>query len=221
MDTPQRQTTTVLASRQLSEYGYELTLERNGMAFEAGRLITIHGPDITQDRSYTLAGGTGDPDLQVLYKYIPNGRLTSRLVQCKPGDTLDISGPFGQFTLRRPRAPLTFIATGTGVAPCRSYIRSHPDLDLRLIHGVRRAEDLYYREEFEVYDYHPCCSREDGTGFPARVTHVAETMPLRDDEDYYLCGAYEMIFDIHKILAARGISDDRVFHEEYYYRFDA
>lgn len=221
MEPPRRFTSRVLSHRQVSEGGYELTLERDGLDFDPGRLLTLHGDDITEDRSYSIATGTGDEYLQVLYRLIPKGILTPKLVELKEGDALDISGPYGQFTIRDPGRPMIFVATGTGVAPCRSYVRSQPDLNLTLLMGARTKDDLFYADDFSDVRYIPCLSREPDSEYPGRVTDVIETLVDTEDAHFYLCGAFEMIFDVHAILRKKGIQDDRIFTEEYYYTFAA
>ena len=217
-DTPKEYDSRVVSVRQLSETGYELTMERKGLTCEAGRLILIHGKEDTDDRSYTLASGAEDEHIQVLYRYIPTGKLTPQLLELKEGDPIKFSGPYGEFTVNDPSKPIVFIATGTGVAPARAYIKSHENLSLTLIHGTRVAEDLFYREEFEAYDYQPCVTREEGTGFHGRVTDYMKTREFPADAHYYLCGANEMIFDVNMLLHERGVAEDQVFTEAYYYR---
>lgn len=214
-------TTRVVAQHRLSETGYELVLERNGLIFEAGRLITLHGRSITDDRSYTIACGVHDKHLHILYRLVPTGVLTPQLVRLGPGDPIDCSGPCGQFTLRDATRPIRFIATGTGVAPCRAYIRSYPDLDVELIHGVRDPSDLFFRDEFEKVTYRPCCSAGGGNAFHGRVSHYLDAHPPTPDADYYLCGAYEMIYDVQGRLISAGVNPERIFTEGYYYRMDA
>jgi len=215
---PQRHRSRVIASRRLSSTGYELTLSRGGLEFDSGRLITIHGSDATQDRSYTISSGENEEHLQVLYRYIPTGKLTPYLIHLQAGDTVDISGPYGEFVVRDREKPMFFFATGTGVAPCHSYIRTYGEFDLTLVHGTRYAEDLFYREEFERYNYYPCVSGEDGAWFRGRVTEFFPTLDVGPNAHFYLCGANEMIFDMHSLLKDRGVDDSRIFTEAYYYR---
>lgn len=218
MITPHRFTSQVLKHRPLSSHGYELVLSREGLAFQPGRLVTLHGRDITEDRSYSIASGEQDDFITILYRLIPEGVLTPQLHLLTPGDNLDVSGPFGQFVLRDPARPVVFVATGTGVAPCRSYARSYADLDLTLIMGVQREEDLYYRDEFENHRLIPCLSRETGSSTPTRVTDVVAAWDDPGSCDYYLCGAFSMIFDVHALLRKKGVDDSRIFTEEYYYQ---
>lgn len=211
----------VVAHHRLSETGYELVLQRNGLTFDAGRLITLHGRDVTEDRSYTIASGERDKHLHILYRYVPTGVLTPQLVGLKEGDSIERSGPYGQFVLRNPQRPIWFIATGTGVAPCRAYIRTHPELDLTLVHGVRTESDLFFRPEFEHYTYHPCLSSQKGAFFHGHVTDFLGLQTLPMNAHYYLCGAYEMIYDVQAMLLARGVDPGQIFVEGYYYRLEA
>ncbi len=219
-DQTRRFHTRVVAQHRLSETGYELILERDGLEFKAGRLIMIHGRNVTEDRSYTVASGENDEHLHVLYRYIPTGKLTPQLINLKPGNTLEVSGPYGEFIIRDPARPLLFIATGTGVAPCRAYIRTHRDLDLTLIHGARVLDDLFYRHEFAPYKYHPCITQENGEAYRGRVTEFLKESKIDINSHAYLCGAYEMIYDVQDLLVERGMPAEHIFMEGYYYRLD-
>ena len=221
MQEPKHFESAILKHRKLSETGYELTLERKGMPFTAGQLVSIHGEKATDERSYSVASGEPDDFIQILYRRISSGSMTPRLSELKEGDSIKLSGPYGQFTLRDPKRPVVFVATGTGLAPCRSYLRSHPDLNLTIVHGVRTEEELFYRDEFSSTDYHPCLSRVSDTEFSRRVTDFIGGAAFDPASHFYLCGAFEMIFDVHKLLLDKGVEDDAIFTEEYYYRFNA
>lgn len=185
---------------------------------EAGRLVFMHGRQPSDNRSYSMASGEHDEHLQFLYRLIPQGKLTPQLAELKPGDPLELSGPFGEFSVRDLERPLVFVATGTGVAPCRAYIKSFPSLKLTLFHGTRVQEDLFYREEFEAYDYYPCVSREEGDHFHGRVTEAFRKYDFAPDSHFYLCGVNEMIFDLMALLKERGVDDSCAFTEAYYSR---
>lgn len=217
---PARITSRVIALRRLSATGRELTLARGGLPFHAGQLVTVHGPDELEDRSYTICSGERDNHLQLLFRLIPHGRLTPRLDALREGDRIELSGPLGEFTLRDPAAQIFFFATGTGIAPARSYLRSHPGLNLTLVHGVREEADLFYREEFGGIDYRPCIPGGAAPFYRGRVTGLAAEMALPAGAHYYLCGANEMFYDMRDVLAARGVPPEHIFTEAYYYRAD-
>src|SRR5690606_2763923 len=138
--------------------------------------------------------------LDVLYRPIPHGVVTPHLQQLKAGDRIPVQGPYGRFTLRDPLEPVVFCATGTGIAPCRAFLRTHPDLNLTPLHGVRTPADLYFTEEMEKTHYHPFCSPETLDGKTGRLTEFLKGIPLPPQAAYYLCGANEMIYEAEEIL---------------------
>ena len=118
-------------------------------------------------------------------------------------------------------APFVFVATGTGIAPCRSFVRSHPGLELNVIHGVPERSALHYAGEFKSTDYLPCLSRETcPDGFRGRVTDYVRGRAFPQDAHFYLCGAFEMISEVSDLLEGRGVSPESIFTETYYYGSD-
>jgi ferredoxin--NADP+ reductase/benzoate/toluate 1,2-dioxygenase reductase subunit len=201
---------------------YLLRLERPDWEWEAGQLVSLTGKEKYDQRDYTICSGTQDSSLDVLYRLIPHGLLTPFLVQLQAGDSVEVQGPYGRFTVQDPARPLLFCATGTGVAPFRAFHRSHPGLSCSLYHGVRVPDDLYFREEFGGVEYYPFCSREPLDGVCSRLTDALRHAPLPEGVQVYLCGANEMIYEAEEILQERGVPSEDLFHEPYYYRaYDA
>ncbi len=199
-----------------------LRLERPDWEWQPGQLIGIQGKSDLDQRDYTIASGTRDETLDVLYRLIPHGILTPYLDGKQPRDRLEVVGPYGRFTLRDPTAPLLFCATGTGIAPCRAYYRSFRSLKMTLMHGVRTPEDLYFQDQWEGIRYMPFCSRTPFRGAKGRLTDALHDLPLESGLHVYLCGGNEMIYEAEDILLSRGVSQDHIYHEPYYYRaYDA
>ena len=217
---PQRITARVVRARALSATGFELTFARGPLRFQAGQLLVVHGRDTFEERSYTICSGERDDVLQIVYRLIPSGLLTPWLARLRPGDPVEISAPYGEFTLRDRTRPVIFVATGTGIAPARAFHRTHPDLNLTIVHGVRTAADLFYRDEFAGRPYFPCLSAEAGAGFHGRVTAFCAGHAFPPEAHYYLCGANAMFYDMRDLLAARGVAPGQIFTEAYYYDAD-
>lgn len=208
---------TVVQQTELAPGTFELTFTRAGMSFQAGHEIQLHGRDATEDRTYSLSSGEADEHLQILYRVIPEGVLTPQLAHLKPGDPISFTGPFGNFLLRDKDCPIVFMATGTGIAPAISFMRTHPNLHLRLLHGVRTVEDLVYRDSIPWWGYDPCTSREDGPGVRGRITSLLPSLDLDPAAHYFLCGSNEMILEAGRMLRERGVNDAHIFAEAYYY----
>jgi ferredoxin/flavodoxin---NADP+ reductase len=106
-------------------------------------------------RAYSAASSSLDKDyLEFYVTLVRSGALTPRLFALQRGDALYL-GPkmTGHFTLDRvpPNQNLVLIATGTGLAPYMSLLRTHL-VELRqsrvmVIHGARHSWDLGYRSE--------------------------------------------------------------------------
>lgn len=195
-----------------------LKLERPEWSWKAGQLVSLCGENPLDQRDYTIASGERDETLDVIYRLIPHGVVTPHLRTVQAGDRIPVQGPYGRFILRDPSRPLLFCATGTGIAPCRAFIRTHPSLSLTLLHGVRHPEDLYFQEEFTNCIYHPFCSREPLDGIRSRLTDAIPELEITPGTQAYLCGANEMIYEAEDMLIARGIEKADIFHEPYYYR---
>lgn len=210
----------VLSHTRLSETAYQLRIERKGLVFRAGELLSLYGEATLDSRDYTIASGEGDEALDILYRLLPQGVLTPQLAKLQPGDALSFSGPYGSFQLRDAFAPLVFIATGTGIAPCRAFLRTYPELDLTLLQGARETVDLFYRDEWAAKTYYPCVSRVPVEGFQGRVSDRIKLLSLPPNAHFYLCGANEMIYEVSEWLLKAGFASERIFKEPYYYRAD-
>ena len=209
------ETVQILSHTPLGRDARLLRLERPSWSWQAGELVSLCGANSTDVRDYTIASAPSDDPLDIVYR-----RLTPQLVLKQAGYSLEITGPYGRFTLRDPERPILFCATGTGIAPCRAFFRANPGLELTLLHGVRHPEDLYFQEEFSGCTYAPFCSRTPLPGHPPHLTDRLPTVPLAENVHVYLCGANEMIYHAQDILQARGVPADCIFHEAYYYRLD-
>ena len=212
-----RRRATVLANRALTPGTFELELTREHLDFNAGAEIVIHGSEQYEDRIYSLTSGECDQTLSLLIRLIPGGVTTPRLAALTPGKHIEFTGPTGSFLLRNDGRPVWFIATGTGIAPLRSFLRTAPDLHPVCLHGVREPSELYYREELDPLcaAYHPCISRDPHN--PRRVTAILEQLEIPTDANFYLCGSQPMISEIKTILTARGIPADQIIAEPYFF----
>ncbi len=84
------------------------------------------------------------------------GITSQHLCDAQPGDALSLTGPVGVslVLLPQPRAPLVLLATGTGIAPFRAYLRhmlripAEQRVPIWLIFGARTADEALYAGEW-------------------------------------------------------------------------
>lgn len=169
-------------------------------------------------RFYSIASGTRDSHVEVLYDLVPDGQLTPRLTVLAPGDQLLCSAPFGAF--RDSAGPSCWVATGTGIAPYVSMARSGGTEGKLLLHGSRSVAGLIEREFFSSRmngRYVPCCTREKGEGiFEGRPTAWLSAQPLPSAERFLLCGNSRMVVDARDILIGRGVKFADIIAEIYF-----
>lgn len=197
---------------------FELQLDRESYPFSPGDCAALFGADGRVSRPYSIASGTGDPLLRFLIRRMPGGEVSDYLAGRKEGEVVRISPPFGWF---RPgehaaRRPFVFLATGTGVAPFLSYLRSQPPAQPRaFLYGVRHAVDRVDPAWLQAQGgVHMAVSREVVPGcLHGRITGLLDQLPLDGEIDYYLCGLDTMIDEVTAWLEARGVPIGRIHRE--------
>lgn len=210
----------ILEKRILTDDCFVLRTERKDLKVLAGQCVNIGLPGNGVNREYSLYCGENDPYLEFLIREIQEGRVTPVLAKLNPGDTIEIDGPYGEFTLRKDDLshPVTMIATGTGIAPFKCYTRTYPELDYRILHGVRDAADQYEKNSYSKGRYVGCVSQGNGGDYQGRVTHYLETHPeeIKPDRIYFICGNRNMISEVYDILIDGGVSGSNIRTEVFY-----
>ena len=210
----------VLSVTGLSDTTFVLRMERNGLEFRAGQYVVLGFPGERLSREYSIYSSELDPFIELLIKEVDPGEMSYRLKHLKPGDTLEVSGPFGFFVLVdqliEDRQAVFFIATGTGISPFRSFILSNPGINYTLLHGVRRRSEAYHMKDYDPARYIPCFSHHGGKGYKGRVTDYLSQNDMNTNAFYYLCGNSSMIDDVIDILEARGVSHGQIKTEVFF-----
>lgn len=116
-------------------------------------------------RPYSIASSPRETrHLEFYIIRVDNGQFTTPLFQLKEGDALYyMNTPKGKFTLERTlHAHLVMVATGTGLAPFISMMRTVitdkkegkdvPYYTVTLMHGARLTQDLGYRDELDALE---------------------------------------------------------------------
>ena len=209
----------LLERRELSHGCFVLRLERGDLRFEPGQYVILGAPGWRDRREYSVYSGPDDPFLELLVKEIPEGLVSRKLHALDPGDTLEVEGPLGYFTIpseARADGRFLFVATGTGIAPFHCFARAYPQLDYHLLHGVRHATERHEHESYPPERYTACVTGEPGGDYRGRVTHYLQRCELHPDTLCYLCGNCDMIFEAFDILQRRGVAPEHLHAEVYF-----
>ena len=206
----------VLWVEWLSRKVFSIRMERPpGFEFSPGQSIRLDHDGV--ERDYSLASGPADPHLTLCVRLVTGGMLSPRLGALSPGNLLRFTGPHGYFLFQGDDRQPVFVATGTGVAPFLSMVRSGVR-GFTLLHGVRDVVDLYYRDVVRplAQRYVPCLSAGTGEGcYHGRVTSWAAENLAPGPYDFYLCGNRSMIRDFTLLVDDRFVGSrvcTEVFH---------
>lgn len=186
--------------------------------FKPGQTVKVGLDDGLPPRIYSICSGNQEDELRILFNIKEDGALTPQLARLKPGDFVWISEPGGSFI--GTADPAVWIATGTGIAPFYSMLRSGMAEDKILLHGARRADQFYFQAEWTAAlndDYHRFCSGEDVDGIPrGRVNQYLEQHDLPKDRKYYICGQATMCVEVRDLLIEKGIPFTNIVVEIYF-----
>ncbi len=205
--------------RDLTDATYVLRFSRNGMKFKPGQHLVAGMINSLDLREYSIYSGTDDDYLEILIREVEDGAVSKKLRKLQPGNVLEIKGPYG-FFMYNTQPPefrkFVFIASGTGIAPFHSFVRSFPKADYRIIHGIRTIDEAYESQNFRKDRYISCTSRDDKGDYSGRLTDYLKSAELEKDAMIYLCGNSNMILDAMEILEKNGHSQSRMFTEVYF-----
>lgn len=208
------------------------------MEFVAGQFIQFEVPpyELTEQpvyRAYSISSPPSDPgELELEIRYVPNGICTTYVHRrLKAGDEVVVNGPYGDFRLSGSGREAIFIAGGSGMAPIKSMLLDMANRGdtrrVRYFFGARSKRDLFLVDtmrqlEASLPDFRfiPALSSPDSgdgwTGETGVITDVvARQFDAGDGAEAYLCGSPLMIDACIKVLAARGIPNDRIFFDKF------
>ncbi|AOB27911.1 MULTISPECIES: ferredoxin--NADP reductase [Bordetella] len=218
--------------------------------FQAGQFARVGLPEGDDPRAepsvwraYSMVSAPDEPWLEFYSIVVPEGQFSPRMARLQPGDALYVEKkPFGFLTIDRfaPGGDLWLLASGTGLSAYLSMLRDPATWRafdrIILVHGVRSAEELAYRDEIEQWRgqpafapyfeadprkliYLPIATRETLPGMPqARLTTLIADgrleqlagQPLDPQRaKIMLCGNPAMLADARKLLGERGFAPGR------------
>ncbi len=149
---------------------FRLALPReSSFSFQAGQFVMASIPGFLNTkgrpvrRAYSVASSPRDLEKGFLELTITRvgegGFFSNRIHECRPGDTINIDGPYGSFILRKahetPPERYLFVASGSGIAPLRGMIRTilleDRKVPVSLYYGYRSPADFIFEKELTDY----------------------------------------------------------------------
>ncbi|QDT69033.1 Na(+)-translocating NADH-quinone reductase subunit F [Planctomycetes bacterium MalM25] len=198
-------------------------------------------------RAYSMANYPGEKGIIMLNVRVasppprapegtPPGKMSSYIFNCKPGDKVTISGPYGEFFIKDTDAEMVYIGGGAGMAPLRSHIfelfkNLKTGRKVTYWYGGRSLRELFYIDHF----------REIEKAFPNFKFNIALSEPLPEDNwdgyvgfihqvlydnylkdhaapedvEYYICGPPMMNAAVFKLLDDLGVEKENIAFDDF------
>jgi Na+-transporting NADH:ubiquinone oxidoreductase subunit F len=202
-------------------------------------------------RAYSMANYPAEKNLIILniriatppwdnvkkqFMNVPSGISSSYIFSLKPGDTVTISGPYGEFHIKDTQNEMVYVGGGAGMAPLRSHIfhllkTSGSDRKISYWYGARSRREIFYEDEF----------RELEKKFPNFKFNIALSEPLPEDDwkgytgfihkvlfdnylgkheepeevEYYLCGPPVMNAAVLNMLDNLGVPEENIAFDDF------
>lgn len=236
----------------VTEKLFSLTVTRpSGFTFVPGQFARLGlaldpaTPETPNEwRAYSMVSAPNENELEFYSVVVPNGKFSPPLAQLRVGDALWINNSvFGFLTLDAfaDGEDLWLLATGTGLSAYLSMLRDPATFKrfkrIVLVHGVRHAFELAYRDELlslmQQYVgqlmYLPVTTQEPLTQqlspslrptslVPGRLTTLLRSGELEEraglsldpsQTRLMLCGNPAMVTEMRSLLSDRGFAAGR------------
>ena len=210
----------VISNEKLTQSTFMLTVERPDIEIKAGQCFNIGTNETGVNREYSMYSDANADYVQFLIKEVEFGVVSPCIAKLGVGDEVELEGPYGEFcienAIHRGDKAFTFIGTGTGIAPFRSFVKSFPTIDYKVIHGIRFEEERYHHDEYNAGTYTPCVSRPANGASPERVTDFIRRNPIDSESTIFICGNRKMISEVFDICREQGINGNQLFTEVFF-----
>ena len=212
-------------------------VEPEEIKFFPGQYVDITIPGTDEVRSFSMANTTCRPDglLEFVIKIYPDGKFSHYLdTQLAIGDRLDISGPFGVFTLRDSDEELLFLGGGAGMAPILSLLRSMAERGIErkatYYYGARGRRDLCYEDELRELEqklpgfrYVPALSEPSGQeaegGWDGETGLITDVVKKNEGDlggtHVYVCGPPPMVEAALPMLTDLGVPEKHIYWDKF------
>ncbi|MEN6454236.1 MAG: NADH:ubiquinone reductase (Na(+)-transporting) subunit F [Prolixibacteraceae bacterium] len=213
--------------------------------------LTMKNPEPTF-RAYSMANHPAEGNIIMLniriatppfdrvnggFQKVNPGICSSYIFSRKPGDKVSISGPYGEFFLKKNDNEMMFIGGGAGMAPMRSHLfhlfhtLKESNKKITFWYGARSSKEVFYYDQFRAieknfpnFSFHLALSDplpEDHwtgpTGFIHQVIYDQYLSKHEEPEeiDYYLCGPPMMNAAVQKMLYDLGVPTENVLYDDF------
>jgi propane monooxygenase reductase subunit len=206
-------------------------VDTNDFKFFPGQYVDFAVPGTNETRSFSMANTSAreSGQLEFIIKIYPDGLFSHFLdTMLHVGDRLNLTGPFGVFTLRdAPDTDLVFVGGGAGMAPILCLLRSMAErgIDRKAVYyyGARRRGDLCFEDELRALEqalpdfrYVPALSEDEWDGETGLITDIVAAKEGNLSRVHaYVCGPPPMVEAAVPLLTRLGVPEKHVYWDKF------
>ena len=196
--------------------------------------VQAPSPDGAVFRAYSISSPAYEPHaVELVVRLVPGGIGSTYLHSLNIGDTVNFTGPYGEFILNEdPSVEIVCVGGGCGMAPMKSLIYTiyhrWPDRSCWLFFGCRTTKDIFYLQEFEklaekhpsfnvVYALSDKLQGDEHWNGETGFIHLAVDKHLEAGikRQTFLCGPPPMIEAVIRVLEEKGLRSENIFYDEF------
>ena len=161
---------------------------------------------------------------------------SSYVFNLKPGDEVQLTGPFGDFQIKKSDREMVYIGRGAGMAPLRSHLSYLFETEktkrkVSFWYGAHSADDVFYDDYFkkleaenENFTFHLAVSNiREHDNWNGNIGYIHEVLLAKylsthknpREIEYYLCGPPAMIKATLNMLKELGVDDEFISFDEF------
>jgi len=209
-------------------------VEPTEVAYHPGQYVDIAIPETDTIRSFSMANTSSKESgqLEFVIKIYEDGHFSKFLDdKVKVGDRLELTGPFGVFTLRDRDADLVFVGGGAGMAPILCLLRLLAERDstrkATFYYGARAKKDLCFEDELRAledklpnFTYVPALSEpDDDDSWEGEVGMITDVVSKHESDlgaaDAYVCGPPPMVEAAMETLGGLGVDEKHIYYDKF------
>ncbi|MBN1622758.1 MAG: FAD-dependent oxidoreductase [Clostridia bacterium] len=139
------------------------------------------------------------------------------LLGMKPGETVNLRGPFGWYKLHKDVKQIVLAATGVGITPNRAIameLKKHPQINAELVHSGKyhlfKEDFVKITEEISNLKLHYTVDREATANTLNRLA-----VKYGNNAYYYVSGSIKSILSMKKLLKRAGVKGTKIINDPF------
>jgi Na+-transporting NADH:ubiquinone oxidoreductase subunit F len=210
--------------------------EPDQISHRPGQYVQVQAPSLEEPvfRAYSISSPVYEPNLvELVVRLIPGGIGSTYLHDLQVGETVNFTGPYGEFVLtENPSVEIVCVGGGCGMAPMKNIIftiyNKWPDRSCWLFFGCRTTKDIFYLEQFEklakkhtnfhvVYALSDKLDKNEKWAGETGFIHLEVDKKLEKGirRQAFLCGPLPMIEAVTRVLEEKGVNAEDIFYDEF------